>query len=262
MTKRKIYISQVSTIALIILVKFSFVILFSSCGAKEKLEKLSDKKESNSKNESKSVDAPRYYYPVTTTDKDNSASSIDTAKLSTYSGTLLKAKEPIIYSISEGHDVYRLMQFNGFDKCTIVSLHKDKDNIWLTCRILSRAAFLKPQSNGKYVPAINPDGSLDTTKEISYAEYESMSDMPVKLEFIKNITGSAENTNWEELGNLIKDSGFFEMPSYLNEKPDKSKMSFSILEARINNKYWIVERNNADGNFKKCCDYLLGLNTK
>jgi hypothetical protein len=247
---------------LVILIKLSFVILFSSCGAKDKLEKLSDKKESNSKNDSKSVDAPRYYYPVTTKDKNNSESSIDTAKLSTYSGTLLKAKEPLIYTISEGHDVYRLMQFNGFDKCTIVSLNKDKDNVWLTYRILSRAAFLKPQSNGKFVPAINSDGSLDTAKEISYAEYESMADIPVKLEFIKNVRGSAENTSWDELENLVKDSGFFDMPSYLNEKPDKSKMSFSILEARINNKYWIVERNNAEGNFKKCCDYLLSLNIK
>ena len=31
------------------------------------------------------------------------------------------------------------------------------------------------------------------------------------------------------------------------------------MEARINNKYWIVERNNAEGDFKKCCDFLLGL---
>ena len=215
MSKKKIYITQITTLFLIFLFKLSLIMMFSSCGAKDKPEKLSDKKESNSKSESKSVDPPRYYYPVTTTDKNNSESNIDTAKLSTYSGTLLKLKEPLIYSVNEGHDVYRLLQFNGFDKCTVVSLNKDKDNIWLTYKEISRAAFLKPQSNGKYVPAVNPDGSLDTTKEISFAEYESMSDMPVKLEFIKNIKGPAENSNWDELDILIKGSGFFEMPSYL-----------------------------------------------
>ena len=259
MAKKKIFITQTATIVTLILIKLSIAVLLSSCGAKEKIEKPSGKEENNSKSENKRTDSPMYYYPVTTTDPDNNGSSTDTSKLSTYSGSLLKAKEPLIYSIKEGHDIFRLMQFNGMDKCIIVTLNKDKDNVWMTYKILSRAAFLKPQSSGKFVPAANPDGSLDSTKEISYTEYESMDGLPGKLEIIKNISEQKTITNWDDFENLIKDSGFFKLQSYVNEKPDKSKMSYCILEGRVNNKYWIVERNNASGSFKKCCDYLLGL---
>lgn len=264
MSEKKILFFQSGTFIGLFVVKLFLAVLLTSCGAKDKMGNLKDNQDNNPKTESKEVtenknpDTLRYYYPVTISGKDNNATSVDTARLSTYSGSLLKAKEPVIYTYN-GHDVFRLLYFSGNDRCKVISINKKDDKAWVTVKVLSRAAFLKPQPNGRFVPALNTDGSTDTAKEISFSEYEYMANIPVKSELLQDMNESTSIENWNTFANEFKELNFFEMPSYLNEKPDRSNPVFWILEARTGGKYWIVERNKPDGNFLKFCNNLLKL---
>mgnify|MGYP001218887637 CR=1 FL=1 len=270
MSERKIKLSQSSVILFILIIKLSLTVLFSSCGNKVKEEVRSpkdDKKESSrdQKNEN-SGDQKRsdlkYYFPISVTNEKNT-SNADTSRLSTFSSTMLKAGEPVLYSFEKNsQEVYRLLKFDGFDKCTIISLNKYGEKIWLSKKVLSRAAFLKPQKSGGFVPVLNNDGTIDTTKSTQIEEYEAMADIPLKLEMLSNIKSDQTQTAWDELTSCLKGSGFYDLPSYSTVAPESKRSVYWILETRAGGTYHIVERPDASGEFKKCCEYLLSLNSK
>lgn len=269
MNEKKILFAQTGTWICILIFKLSLTVLFTSCGnkVKEDLNLTKDGKKENSstqknENSDKKRENLKYYFPVNVTEGKN-PSNADTSRLSTFSSTMLKAGEPVIYSFEKNSpEVYRLLQFNGFDKCTIISLNKDGDKIWLSKKVLSRAAFLKPQPGGNFVPALNSDGTIDSAKVTNYEEYETMADIPLKLELLSNSKSEQTQAAWDNLSSCIKESGFFELPSYSPVPPGSKKAVYWILEARIGGSYHIVERPDASGDFRKCCDMLLGLNSK
>jgi hypothetical protein len=268
MTEKKILFAQTGTWICILLIKLSLALLFTSCGnkVKEDLNTTKDEKKENSTSQKiESSDQKReilkYYFPVNVIAGKN-PSNADTSRLSTFSSTMLKAGEPVLYSFEKNSpEVYRLLQFNGFDKCTIISLNKDGDKIWLSKKVLSRAAFLKPQAGGNFVPALNSDGSIDTSKGTTYEEYETMANIPLKLEILSNNKTELTQTVWDDLTTCLKGSGYFDMPSYSTVAPESKKSVYWILEARTGGNYHIVERPDANGEFRKCCDNLLGLSS-
>ncbi len=263
MAERKILFAQTGTWICILIIKLSLTVLFTSCGNKVK-EELNDQKKENSSTQKTETSEQKksnlkYYFPVNVTEGKN-PSNADTSRLSTFSSTMYRAGEPVIYSFDKSSpEVYRLLQFNGFDKCTIVSLNKDGDKIWFSKKVLSRAAFLKPQSGGNFVPALNSDGTIDSSKKVNYEEYESMAGIPVKLELISNSKRDQPKAVWESMSTCIKESGFFDLPSYSAVTPGSKKAVYWIMEARIGGSYHIVERPDASGDFRKCCDLLIGL---
>ena len=270
MHERKILFTQAGIWVCIIILKLTLTVLFTSCGNKIKEEVRSqndEKKEigKNKENESgreQKKTALKYYFPVSVSNEKNS-SNADTSRLSTFSSTMLKAREPVIYSFENNPvEVIRLLQFNGFDKCTIISLNKDGDKILLSKKVLSRAAFLKPQEGGNFVPALNSDGSVDSSKNTKYEEYETMADISLKLEMLSNVKSEQTQAAWDELTTCLKGSGYFDMPSYSSTAPESKKSVYWLVEARTGGTYHIVERPDASGEFRKCCDYLLSLNSK
>jgi len=270
MSEKRIRISQSGIIILVLVIKLSLTVLFTSCGnkVKEEVRSLKDeKKESGNtpKNESGSDQKKselKYYFPLSVSNEKNT-SNADTSRLSSFSSTMLRAGEPVLYSFEKSSpDIIRLLQFNGFDKCIIISLNKDGDKIWLRKKILSRAAFLKPQAGGNFVPALNSDGSIDSTKGINYEEFEMMTDIHPKPEILSNTKTEQTQSIWDSLISCLKGSGYYDMPSYINIAPQSKKAVFWLMESRVGLKYHIVERPDAGGEFRKCCDFLLGLNSK
>lgn len=256
MTSKKILYSQISVYVLLILIKLLLAAGLSSCGLKDKLN--NELKENNTKTDknNSAPDTLRYYYPVTLKSDDAASTTADTSMLSTLSGSLLNAKEPVIYSV-DGHDVYRLLVFDMSIPVSVIALHKNNDDVWLTVKELSRPAFLKPQASGRYVPKLNSDGSIDSTANITYDEYESIKGMMSGNSQINvNIIHKFSSDTWDNMEYEVKNAGYWRMPAYQNLK---NKGSHMILEGRVNNKYWLVDRINSDGEFKKCCDYLIGL---
>ena len=158
MTGRKILSTQLAALCLVLLLKVSLPFLLSSCGLKDKIGLTPEKNDNAEKYENIKIDSLRYYFPVSLTDKSNYTTSCDTPRLSTYSGTLLKAKEPVIYSFNNEHDVYRLLEFRANDTCRIISIHNVNGKIWADIKELSRPAYLKAQTSGKFVPVLNYNG--------------------------------------------------------------------------------------------------------
>ncbi|NOS86257.1 MAG: hypothetical protein HOP31_14040 [Ignavibacteria bacterium] len=267
MAEKKILLVQTSTWLIILIVKLSLTVLFTSCGNKikedikpqkdEKKESSSDKKNESGRDQKKAD--LKYYFPVSVTNEKN-PSKADTSRLSVFSSTMLKAGEPVLYSFeNSSHEMIRLLQFKGSDQCTIISLNKDGERIWLSTKILSRAAFLKPQAGGNFVPALNSDGSIDSSKSINYEEYETVANIPLKLELLSSIKTEQTISAWDNLKSCLKGSGYFDMVSYSNVPPESKKSVYWILEARTAGSYQIVERPDASGEFRKCCDLLMEL---
>lgn len=261
MSTRRIFITRGSVFLIILLLKISFVFLLSSCGIGKKTETLinGDKTKTNIKQDSDiKTDTLKYYYPVTLADENNLSTPADTSMLSSLSGSLLYAREPVIYTFNNEHDVYRLLVFDMESTIKIVSLHSDNGKVWLTVKELSRAAFLKPQKNGRFVPQLVSDGSIDSSGGVSYDEYEQMANMmPEKPKLIKNITFEFTKDTWDNMEYNIKQADYWKMPAYLNL--DYRGNIHMLLEARVNGKYWLVDKIDAGGEFRKCCDYLLEL---
>jgi hypothetical protein len=254
----KIVLTQGMVYVLILLIKVS---LFSSCGLKEKVSTLTNQKNSkensNSRDNSVKIDTMRYYYPVVMKEEGVVTTYADTSMLSTLSGSLLMAKEPAIYSFNNEHDVYRLLIFKASGPVEIISLHKEGDNVWYTAKTLSRAAFLKPQPGGRFLPVLNYDGTIDSSRNVSYDEYETISQMMPGKPELTAINEKFSKDTWDNMEYLIKQADFWKMPAYLNL--DRRGNDHWILEARINNKYWLVDKIDAGGDFRKCCDYLVEL---
>jgi hypothetical protein len=261
MTKNKISLKLVLTQGMVyVIILLIKVTMFSSCGLKEKVSTLTSQKtnESSSGKDSVKVDTLKYYYPVVMKEEGVVTTYADTSILSTLSGSLLMAKEPAIYSFNNEHDVYRLMVFKAKEPVEIISLHKEGDKVWLSAKRLSRPAFLKPQTGGRFLPVLNYNGTIDSSRNVSYDEYETISQMmPGKPELTSELNEKFNKDTWDNMEYLIKKADFWKMPAYLNLNHRGN--DHWILEARINNKYWLVDKIDAGDDFRKCCDYLVGL---
>lgn len=253
MSIKKITFAQGTVFLILFLLK---VILLSSCGVKENVNKmLHGEEESKNVSSSNKTDTIRYYYPVQLGDKSNSVTSGDTSMLSTFSGSLLFAREPVLHSFN-GHDVYRMLIFGGKSTIKIISLHKEKDKVWLSAKELSRPAFIAPQKNGRFAPMLNGDGSIDTTAGVSFEEHASIKEMMGgKPELLNNIIHNFSADTWDNMEYEVKRIGLFDLPAY-NDNLGKEHI---ILEVRVNNKYWMVDRDYPNAILKACEEYLLNL---
>ena len=258
MNGKKILNIQIAVIILTVLLKLIFVFGFSSCGLVEKVRVFNSDDESrklHTFDQGYSNDTAKYYYPVTITSSENSFTSCDTSMLSVFSGCLLYASEPLLYSVyNPEHNFYRLMVFKPNGPVKIFTLYWHRKMIRAYFKELSRPAFLKPQISGRYVSKLRIPGELPDTS-LRIEEFEHIKELAYnELKITKSFNKIFDGIEiWEKMGFEIEQAEFFDLPAY----KDNSGKDHYILEAKIGNKYWLVDRSNPVGKFKKCCDYMM-----
>lgn len=243
-----------------IIVALLFGLSFVSCHMtkSEKDNYLKDSKISNTQGVPK--DSITFYFPTSIRlDTDIVKTEIDTFMLNWFSSALYSAKEPILYNYYLGHDIYRFLWLRSFHRPVVISLQKDRDNVWLTIKELNKQPefidWLKPT---KFTPPnILPNGDVDEiewkNREKPKIEVERKADR--KAEIIFNQTVKLTEKEWVEFETLLNDCSFW------TSKPRIQTMGLDgsewTIEGHLKNKYWVVIRWSPHDNFRKAGDYLI-----
>lgn len=263
----KLNTSRLRLYAVLFLLKILLVIGFSSCGLREKIilfNKDDESRKMHTYDQGFLTDTVKYFYPVSAGSVETGFTSCDTSMLSVFSGCLLYASEPLLYSANYPDCVfYRLMVFKSEGPVKIFTLSLRHKVFYASIKEITRPAYLKPQPDGRFVPKFSyldfqPDTSVrDTSARIE--EYESISlitgnELRMTVNKHKIIDGVVL---WDNLNYEMREANFHKLPAYT----DNYGTQHYILETKFGDKYWLVDRTEPEGSFKKCCKLLMSIET-
>ncbi len=217
---------------------FVLLLIVSSCHTTIKDPYPNDK--TISTREGAPFDSLTFYFPTKIIrDTQIVETEIDTFMLNWFSSALYSANEPILYNSYIEHDVYRLLLLTSL-KPIIISLHKDKNNVWLTTKLLDK------QPEFQELVHVNFETPL---------QIDSVSKPDRKASIVFNETKQLSENEWNEFERLLNDCEFW------SAKPiDESRGIDGVewtIEGHLKSKYWFVNRWSPEDKFRYAGNYLI-----
>jgi hypothetical protein len=239
----------------------SIVIYTLACQKPANIQDNYPKDSSLSKPNGELVNSMTFYFPaVIKSDSTVTVTGIDSFWQQAYSAALYNLKEPLLFNFYTGHDIYRFFWERAFHPPMVYTLNKEGNKVWLTVKSLDRFPKFIDEFRRKFVPLpMNSDGSIDTTKEYSIPEPDSIIKADRFAKIVVNKEKKLSLTEWKNFEQLLKQSNFWKMkPSFVVDANDGSRW---VLEAHLADKYWFVDRFSPDkgDNHRKCGEYLIKL---
>ena len=233
-----------------IYIVFLFGLSLSACTDRDN-NKLDNypKDTKTSKSDGTPNDSLSFYYPASFIgDTSLNQFPLDTFHQNWYSSALYAFKEPILYNYYQGHDKYRFLWLRSFDRPVVFVFNRDKDQVWLTVKLLNKQPNIldevlvksQPKNGDKYKIEIIPDSIIkaDRKADIVYSR---------RLDFTM--------TEWNFFDTLIKSANFWAIPPTVEVTgTDGSEW---IIEAHLKDKYRFVQRWVPKDKFKSIGNYLI-----
>ena len=201
-------------------------------------------------------DSLLFYFPdLIKKDSVNIEAGLDTFMLNWYSSALYCAKESILYNYYLGHDVYRFLWLRSFHRPVIFSLHKEKNKVWLTTKILDRQPQFLDETYVHFSPPIIDGEEADYETLDREQVVDSIVKADRKANLILSQAKQLSAKEWEEFEFLLNTCSFWDMKPYEeNHGLDGSEW---IIEGHLKNKYWFVCRWSPKDGIKTVGIYLI-----
>ncbi|MFH0893135.1 MAG: hypothetical protein V2A54_01765, partial [Bacteroidota bacterium] len=205
-------------------------------------------------------DSNTLYFPKTINNGEKEiATGIDSLFVNVSASLILyEARELVLYNKYIGHDIFRLILEPPFRPPTIISIHKDGTQVWLTAKQLNRyPEFLELQVM-RMVPKYSDLKTLEQTSFSGSFNSDSIiypnrhADIKIYKERQLGLK------HWRQFEKLIARFKFWEKNPSEKHKPYLDGTSW-ILEGHTKNKYWFIERHNPTEYFYDCGIYLIEL---
>jgi hypothetical protein len=196
------------------------------------------------------ADSLTFYLPGSISHNTDSISTgINTFMLDWFSSALYAAKEPVLYNYYLGHDIYRFLWLRSFHRPVIISLHKNKDQVWLIAKVLNKQPdFLDEVA--LYVKFVAPDSA---NRDEHPKEIIKKADRKATIVIDKEIPLTKKD--WKEFEGLLNKCSFWKSQPFIERIGiDGSEWT---IEAHLRNRYWFVNRWSPEDDLRKAGEFLI-----
>jgi hypothetical protein len=241
----------------------SLIFILVSCCTQEKKEYVTPylNDPSLSKVNGELLDSSRYFLPPHYFEYNiQDKREIDSFLLTWVSSNYINFREPILFNYYLGNELYRLLWSRSFNNPVLISIIKS-DKIYLRTKILNghpsymTEIYLPPNEKNEGGIVMTFEKNIKKIKS-DYPEADSIVIPKMDIKII-DTTYILTKDKWNRFKELIDSCNFWSIEPTIDYYGKDG--STWILEGQNKNFYKTVERWTPHDNFRKCCEYLIGL---